>query len=328
MRKPLVTVIIVNWNGQHHLEKCLTSLANQSFQGFETVLVDNNSSDDSVEYVRKTFPAVAVVELKENHGFCVPNNLEMAKAKSKYVCLLNNDTELERDCLAAMVDTIESDSRIGICDAKQVLYDERDTVFSVGADYTVAGSSIGAGLFEKDEGFDGIRKCSIGMAACILYRKEMLDNIGLFDEEFFAGREDVDLSVRAILAGYTIRNNGNAVCYHKVSATRGNTGKIYVRRGQRNLHWVFFKNMPSSLIKRYVLQHIIYTLLTAVFYFRIGRGGSWLLSKWDVLKSIPALRAKRRKIQKLKVISDEEFSNLITHQWFDMSRAFGKFRQT
>lgn len=327
MPAPLVTVIIVNWNGQHHLEKCLASLRKQSFQNFKTVIVDNNSSDSSIEYVRSEFPEVSIVELDENYGFCKPNNLEMAKAESKYVCLLNNDTELDEGCFAAMVETIESDPVIGICDAKQVLYDQRDTVFSVGADYTVAGSSVGAGIFTEDQGFDQIRECSIGMAACILYRKEMLDKIGLFDEDFFAGREDVDLSIRALLAGYRIYNDGRAVCYHKVSATRGNTGKVYVRRGQRNLHWVFFKNMPSSLVVRYFFQHIVYTLFTAVFYFRIGRGGSWLMSKWDVIRGIPALRAKRKAVQQLKAISDEEFSQLLTHQWFNLSRAVGKFRR-
>lgn len=328
MPTSLVTIIIVNWNGQHHLEKCLESLEKQTFQNFETVLVDNNSDDNSVAYVEEKFPSVSVQVLDKNYGFCRPNNLAMAEAQTKYVCLLNNDTELDEGCLAAMVDTIEEDPVLGMCDAKQVLFDQRDIVFSVGADYTVAGSSVGAGLFKPDEGLDKTRECSIGMAACILYRKEMLDKIGLLDEDFFAGREDVDLSIRALLAGYRIKSVGRAVCYHKISATRGSTSATYVRRGQRNLHWVFVKNMPSSLVRRYFFYHLLYTLFTALYFIRIGRGGAWLMAKWDVLRSFRQLLAKRREVQKLQSISDDEFAQLLTHEWFSLSKAMGKFRRS
>lgn len=328
MSNPLVTVIIVNWNGQHHLEKCLDSLERQTFQEFDTVLVDNNSKDNSVDYVQQNYPSVSVIELDDNYGFCEPNNLAMAEAQTKYVCLLNNDTELDEECLSVMVEAIEADPKIGIVDAKQVLFDQRNVVFSIGADYTVAGSSVGAGIFKPDEQMDAARECSIGMAACILYRNEMLNKIGLFDEDFFAGREDVDLSIRALLAGYRCWNVGSAICYHKVSATRGSSSPTYVRRGQRNLHWVFFKNFPSSLVRRYFLHHMLYTLFTAVFYFRIGRGGSWLLSKWDVLRDVRKLAAKRRAVQKLKAISDDEFEQLLTRKWFDMSKATSKFRNS
>ncbi len=326
MSNPQVTIIIVNWNGKHHLQACLESLENQTFQNFTTVLVDNNSNDGSVVFVKENFPSVSVTQLDDNYGFCKPNNIAMADVQTKYVCLLNNDTELEKDCLSRMFEVIESDPKIGICDAKQVMFDQREVVFSVGADYTLAGSSIGAGIFKKDIDLDETRECSIGMAACIYYRKEMLDKIGLFDEDFFAGREDVDLSVRALLAGYVIRNVGSATCFHKVSATRGDSSPTYVRRGQRNLHWVFFKNLPTSLLRRYVFQHLIYTLMTAVFYFKRGRGGSWILSKWDVLRDLKTLRSKRREVQKLKNVSDAEFERLLTKDWFDMSKALGKFR--
>ena len=99
-----------------------------------------------------------------------------------------------------------------------------------------------------------------------------------------------------------------------------------MRRGQRNLHWVFFKNMPASLVRRYLAHHILYTLFTALYYFRIGRGGSWLMSKWDVLRDIGALRTKRKNVQQLQAISDDEFAALLTHDWFDMSKAIDKFR--
>ena len=315
MSLTLVTVIIVNWNGKQHLDACLSSLREQTLGGFEIVLVDNGSQDGSLPYLQENYPEVRIIELPNNQGFCVPNNLVMAQAQSKYVCLLNNDTELAPECLAALVHTMEEDPQTGICDAKQLPFDRREIVHSIGADFTIAGSITRPIYLVKDEGLDGSRDCFVGMAACALYRRTMLDEIGLFDPDFFAGCEDIDISFRAHLAGYRVQNVGRARCYHKISATHNTTSKEFVRRGQRNLHWVYFKNMPASLLRRYLIHHLLYTLITAAYFFRIKRGRAWIHAQLDVLRSLPRLLEKRRQVQALKRVSDQEIDDLLTKRW-------------
>jgi GT2 family glycosyltransferase len=265
--------------------------------------------------LRENYPEVQIMELAGNFGFCRPNNLAIAQSRSKYAFLLNNDTELDPGCLLALVETMDADPQLGVCDAKQLLFDQRDVVFSVGSDYTIAGSNMTPFSLSTDRGFDGNRDCFIGMAACILYRRTMLDEIGLFDEDFFAGREDVDLSFRAHLAGYRVQNVGRARCYHKVSATRAINSPDFVRRGQRNLHWVYLKNMPDSLLRRYWVHHLLYTLVTAVYFLRIKRGRAWLQAKLDVSRSIPEVLQKRREVQALKLVSDQEIDDLLQKHW-------------
>ncbi len=315
MPVPLVRVIIVNWNGKHHLDDCLGSLRGQTFRDLEIVVVDNGSDDGSTAHIREFYPEVQLIELAYNQGFCVPNNLAMARSQSEYMCLLNNDTELDPGCLAALVQTIEENPEVGVCDAKQLLFDRRDTVYSTGADYTIAGSTTAPFYAAKDEGLDGNRDCFIGMAACVLYRRTMLADIGLFDEDFFAGCEDVDLSFRAHLAGYRVQNVGRARCYHKISATHKINSAGFVRRGQRNLTWVYLKNMPASLLRRYWIHHLLYTMITAVYFFRVKRGRAWLRSRQDVLRSTPGLLEKRRRVQGLRRVSDKDIDDLLVRHW-------------
>jgi len=315
MSLKLVTIIIVNWNGKHHLDDCLNSLRQQTFKDFEIVLVDNGSQDGSVAYLQEHYPEVRIIELPDNQGFCKPNNLVMEQTRNPYICLLNNDTKLDPECLAALVQTMEEGPQIGICDAKQLFFDQQDIIFSTGANYTVAGSTREIVSEAKNVGLESNYDSFIGMAACVLYRREMLDEIGLFDQDFFAGCEDIDLSFRAHLAGYRVQNVGRARCYHKISATHQANSIEFIRRGQRNLHWVFFKNMPASLLRRYLIHHLCYTLITAIYFFRIKRGRAWLKAKLDVLRSIPSLLEKRRQIQALKRVPDEDIKNLLVRHW-------------
>lgn len=312
---PLTTVIIVNWNGRPHLDDCLGSLQKQVFADFQVVLVDNGSQDDSVAFIRQFYPEIHILQLPTNQGFCKPNNLAIRQTQSKYICLLNNDTELDVECLGALTETMEKEPEIGICDAKQLLFARRDIIHSVGADYTIAGSTAKPAYLLKDEGLDDNHDRFIGMAACVLYRRTMLDDIGLLDEDFFAGCEDTDISFRAHLTGYRVQNVGRARCYHKISATHKVNSANFVRRGQRNLHWAYFKNMPSSLLFRYWPHHLLYTAITSLYFFRVGRGFDWMRAKFDVLRSIPRLMKKRKEIQALRRVTDREIDDLLVKRW-------------
>ncbi len=325
--KPKLSIIIVNWDGKHHLEVCLSSLRTQTFQDFDVWLIDNGSQDGSVPFVQENFPEVKLVQLSENFGFCYPNNLGIERSKSEYVCLLNNDTELDSHCLEIMLKVAEEDPSIGVCDATQVLFDQRDKVFSTGADLSVVGSIIRPSNVDFEEQ-SAIQDRFIGMAACVIYKRDMLNEIGTLDNDFFAGREDVDLSFRAHLAGYRVVNARNALCYHKVSATRGQSSVAFVRRGQRNLHWVYFKNMPNGLLLRYFVSHLIYSLVTGAYFFRVGRGRAWLMSKVDVLRSLPDLFRKRREIQKLRKVSNKTLASKLTKNWMLNERQVAKILST
>jgi len=314
-KRSLVTIIIPNWNGKQHLDSCLSSLRQQIYRDFNVIIVDNGSIDGSVEYIKRNYQEVRIIALPENRGFCASNNLAIRKSDSKYVCLLNNDTELDPECLGLLVQALENHPHLGICDAKQLFFDHRNIIYSAGADYTVAGSVMGRGYLEESENLEETTYSFVGMAACVLYRRSMLREIGLLDEDFFAGYEDLDLSFRAHLAGWGVQNVGKARCYHKISATHRRDSFDYVRRGQRNLHWAYLKNMPSLLLRRYWIFHLLYTFITGLYFFRIGRGNAWLLAKYDVLRSIPRLVDKRRRIQSLLKVSANEIDRLLKKDW-------------
>ena len=198
----LITVIIVNWNGRHLLPDCLKSLQEQKFKKFNTIIVDNGSSDGSVEWLSGHHPEVRVVPLSSNRGFCAANNVGYRLVKTKYVALLNNDAVAHPLWLGRLVEALEKNSEAGFAASKILNFKEPEIIDRAGDSYTRAGVGLlrGRGMsfqdYEKQEWIFG------ACAAAALYDKRMIDEIGFFDEDFFLLYEDVDLSFRAQLKGY------------------------------------------------------------------------------------------------------------------------------
>ena len=246
---PLVSVIIVNWNGKHLLEECLESLRNQSFKNFEIIVVDNGSSDSSCEFVRHSFPEVILIELPSNRGFAGGNNVGISNAKGNYIALLNNDTKADKDWLKNLIAIAEKTPKAGMFASKILSYYNPDVIDNVSLVIYRDGLARGKGRLEIDRGqYNTLTPALLPSGCAALYRKEMLNEIGVFDEEFFAYSDDVDLGLRARFAGWDCLYVPQAVVYHKYSSSTEAYSPIKAYLVERNRIWVMIKYFPIEMI--------------------------------------------------------------------------------
>ena len=246
----LVSVIVVNWNGREHLETCFSSLLAQTLHGTESLMVDNGSTDGSVDFMRARFgDAVRVVTLPSNAGYGAGLNAGIRAARGHYLFALNNDTEVERSCVAGLYAAAERNPDAGSFAPKILSFDERRRLDNVGHLLYADGLSRGRGRLEDDHGqYDRDEEILLFSGCAVLLRREMLTDIGLFDEDLFAYCEDTDLGLRAQLAGWRCRAVPTAVVYHKYSASSAHYSPMKAFLVERNRAWVAVKCLPVPLL--------------------------------------------------------------------------------
>lgn len=298
-----ISVIVVNWNGRHYLEECLRSLEDQTFKRFETILVDNGSCDGSVAFVKEVFPWVSAVSLSENSGFCHANNLGYAASKGEYIALLNNDTRVDPNWLYYLTRKIEEKEAIGICTSRILIFDNPDFLDAAGDGYDFSGVGFRRGHGALANSFAHCEEVFGACAAAALYRRSMLEEIGFFDDAFFAIGEDIDISFRAKLTGYKCVYVPEAVVYHKVSGTIRAGSDFQIYQARRNVEYVYFKNMPLALIILSFPFHLLYNLLTFMHALKMGKLALFFKAKRDFLIRLKDVLRKRRNIQKHRKIS-------------------------
>jgi hypothetical protein len=228
MNQPLVYVIIINWNGREHLEACFASLLTASYPNVVFLLVDNASSDDSLELVERRFgrdPRVEVLPLAENCGWSGGNNAgihQALKAGANYLFLLNNDTATGDSAIESMVAAMEADGSVGALAPRMVLFDQPDILNSVGLTMSLTGTAWDRGIGRLDGPSWHRSEPVIGVCggACFL-RATVLEQTGLLPEDFEIYLDDLDLCLRIWTAGYRICTCPDAVVRHKFSATMG-----------------------------------------------------------------------------------------------------------
>ena len=330
-----VVVIIPNWNGERFLKACLTSLREQTFKDFETILVDNGSTDDSVALVNERFPEVRVVSLKENLGFSVAVNAGIEASNSEYVILLNNDTEVDPGWIGALATTVDDRPEAGSLASKLVDFHDRRFLDGAGDALRLSGLPYRLGHGEWDRGqFDSSNFVFGACAAAALYRRSMLDEIGLFDEDFFAYCEDGDLSFRAQLAGHRCLYVPDAVVYHMGSvSTGGKRSATATRLGTRNSLNLLVKNLPLSVVS-HILPFFVFgqaaRLLTAA---TSGVLKAHLQGLFDAGQHLPLMLEKRHNIQRNRNVSDSEVRRLLKESQAAATRSiarrlWGRFRQS
>ena len=311
-----VSIIIVNWNGKKFLADCLDGLKQQTYKDFSVLIVDNGSNDGSPEFVQTHYPEVRIITLSRNLGFAVANNIAIQSVQTKYVALLNNDAVPHPAWLAALVNVLENHFDAGLVASKMLFYDNRNVVDRAGDEYTAAGAGNLRGRGEPSENFNNLELVFGACAGAALYRKLMLDDIGLFDEDFFLLYEDVDLSFRAQLEGYKCLYVPDAIVYHKASSSIGDDSAISVYYSHRNLEWVYIQNMPAGLVKKTIVKHLIYNVGSLIFFVFRGRGKDFLRAKWDAVMGLKRALDKRRQTQSRKKVSDEYIWNLLEKERF------------
>ena len=307
-----VTVVIPNWNGERFLPACLESVRRQSFEDFDTVLVDNGSTDGSVALVSQDFSEVRVLPLGENRGFSAAVNAGIRTSHTEYVALLNNDTETDQGWLEALVRAAEVHPEAGSFASKLVDFNDRRILDGAGDVLRRSGLPYRLGHGEPDCGQYAEAAFVFGACAgAALYRRSMLDEIGLFDEDFFANCEDGDLSFRAQLAGYRCLYVPESVVYHMGSATFGKRSPTATRLGTRNSLCLLVKNLPASLVPGLLpfflagqLSRLMVTAATSTLTAHLeGLAGA--------LRLLPLMLKKRREIQKHRRVPVRYIKNLL-----------------
>lgn len=244
-----VTVIIVNFNRENLLRKCLASLYSQNPLGVEIIVVDNASSDSSTSMVATEFPQVRLICNSENLGFCAGNNVGIAAAHGEYIALLNNDAVAAPGWLDALVAEMQTGARVGMVASKILVADRPTTIDKVGHGIYWDGQNRGRGSGETDRGqYDHDRDILWPDGCAALYRKAMLDEIGGFDEDFFAYADDAELGLRGRLAGWLARYAPEAIVYHERGATLGKWNPRRIHLIERNRVWLAFLHFPMWLL--------------------------------------------------------------------------------
>ena len=312
--RELLSVIIRHYNGAHYLPPCFNALRTQTYPHLEVILVDNGSTDESLALTRRDFPEVKIIELGQNFGLTGAINRGIAQAQGQIIAPLNNDTEVTPGWAQALVDALRIHPKAGIAASKMLLFDRRDTLHSAGDSFGADGIAINRGVWQKDTGqFDRDVYIFGGCGGAVAYRREMLEDIGLFDEDLFMYLEDVDLNWRAQLAGYRAIFVPEAVVYHHLSATGG--GVIASFYTGRNTLLVLAKDLPGPIFRRYWPAIFRAQLKIALEALRAWRGeaararlrgqlaGVWGLPKW---------LAKRKLVQQKKRVNDTYLESLLT----------------
>jgi GT2 family glycosyltransferase len=309
---PEVSVIVVNWNGKHFLEVCLTALRRQTFRDFETILVDNGSADGSVEFVRERFPEVRVLALGVNAGFAAGNNAGYEQARGEWIALLNNDTEADGHWLEEIHRASQEFPRAGSFASKMLFFDDRKRIDNCGFAATTAGTTVDLGRDEQDgPAWAEARKVFGACGGAAAYRRSMLEDIGFLDPEFFMTFEDLDLSFRGQLQGYECVFIPRAIVYHRLGATRKKNPAQDVFFSQRNIELAYLKNMPLAMMVAALPHRLVYELGGAAYFTKLGVGTAFFKAKLDAMRRLPSVLRKREELQRRKILTNEQLRSLL-----------------
>jgi len=311
---PLVSIVIPNWNGAHHLPVCLESLRRQTYPHVEVIVADNDSSDESLGLLARDYPEVQVLALGENRGFAGACNAGMRAARGEFVVLLNNDTEVAPRWLEEIVAAFQRHPRAGIVASKMLLFDRRDTFHTAGDFYRVDGTPGNRGVWQKDAGqYDREEYVFSACGGSAAYRKAALDRVGLLDEDFFFSCEDVDLAWRSQLTGWHCVYAPRAVVYHKLSATGGGTTASFY--DGRNFIYLLVKDYPGDLWRtwwRAILRAQLRITIEALRAWRGAAARARLQGQLTGLLHIPKMLRKRRAVQRSRTVARAYLEHILT----------------
>jgi GT2 family glycosyltransferase len=301
-----ISVIVVNWNSEAHLKKCLGHLNNQTLHPSSIIVIDNASNVEPQEEQLSKYENVKLIKNKQNSGFAAANNQAIRlTGKQDYVALLNPDAFPEPDWLEKLIAAADQYSDVAAFGSRQMMYGDHGMLDGIGDSYHVSGLAWRERHGKQQTEYDlQPKEIFSPCAAAALYRRKAIESVGGFDEDYFCYMEDVDLGFRLRLAGHKAMYVPDAVVYHIGSATTGGKQSNFsVYHGHRNLVWTYIKNMPGALFWLLLPYHLILNIFTIGWFMLRGQGGVILKAKSDAIKAIPRMWHKRRVIQSNRKIS-------------------------
>ncbi len=326
---PLVSIIVVNWNGIRFLDDCLASLRDQTWQNREFVLVDNGSNDGSAERIRcwiEQMPRAQAIFLSQNTGFCRANNLAFARAAGEWIALFNNDAVAEPDWLEELMKQKDAIAGLGMLGGKILFQEPPGIIDKAGHLIYWDGQNRGRGTMEPDRAqYDRPEEILWPDACAALYHRRVFEDTGGFDETFFAYGDDADLGMRARLLGWKAWYAPTAIVHHRHSATAGAYSPLKIMLVERNRLLLAAKNFPLRLL----LQNPFWTLRRFAWYAyaALRRRGSaarfledqgWGRMLLSLMRSyagaarlLPGALRSRRQIQRTRRLSSAEVMDLL-----------------
>ena len=314
---PVISICIVNYNGSKYLKACFDSIKKSEypFERIETIMVDNASTDGSIDYVKTNYLWIKVLTLDRNYGFATANNIGVKNAQGKYIVFLNNDTVVTPDWLNELVGVMEKDNNIGVAGSKILFLDEPEKINSAGANITFYGGGYDIGFLDDDSekyNIAGSRGC-VCSAAMMVRREEFL-SFGGFDEDYFMYSEDTDICWRYWLYGRKVEYIPDSVVYHKFSGTSGAYRHVPLK--------VFYitRNSLFNIVKNYEAHNILFPLFFSFFYHTLKAFSFLIRLKFSLalsmikaycsfLRYLPKTIVKRKEIQSNREIKDNYLFN-------------------
>lgn len=268
-----VTIVIPNYNGKHFMEPCLSSLSEQTYKNFHILVVDNASSDGSIEYMEENYPDIELIKLQKNFGFSKAVNIGIQHSRTPYVILLNNDTTVDTRYVEEMVKAIEKSPKIFSVSSKMIQMYHPELIDSAGDLYTLLGWGVCRGCGRPVSNYQKYDEIFTACAGAAIYRRSVFDEIGYFDENHFAYLEDIDIGYRARIYGYYNMYCPTALVYHVGSGTSGSKYNSFkVKLAARNNLYLNYKNMPAlQLVLNFIPLAIGY-FVKYLFFCKIGFG--------------------------------------------------------
>lgn len=272
-----VAVIIPNYNGQKYLSDCLKSLRKQSFRDFKVIMVDNGSSDGSISVVKRDFPEVQIIGLSENTGFANAVNVGIKETGAKYVFLLNNDTVCEEGVIEALANVLDKKKSVFSVQAKMLQIKEPHLIDDAGDYYCALGWAFAPSKDKDNSRYSRRINVTSACAGAAMYRREVFEEIGYFDEAHFCYLEDVDVGYRARLYGYDNVMEPGAIVYHVGSGSSGSRHNAFkVELTAANNLYFIYKNMNALQVIINLPLFLAGVIIKHVFYVRKGLGKAHL----------------------------------------------------
>jgi GT2 family glycosyltransferase len=320
MQHPPVTISITNYNGERFLKDCVTSIFELDYPSFDVMLVDNASTDGSVNYVREHFPQVKIHELPENRGANQARNFALLNARNRYLFLLDNDATLTKSCLSELIRTITSHPDTAIC-SPIIVYQDNPSIIQYGATHI---HYIGQAIIQKSSAPATGSKPEVSLSTtangtALLIDRNRANQVALFDEDMFFGFTDGDYTFRLTAAGLKCLIVMNSIVLHPLKQR----SKSMVFHQVRN-RWVF-------IIKNYSFRTLVCTLPALIFYemmllgFMVLKGNlkDYLKAFTNLIESLPSVLEKRNSFQKVKKLTDSQLlrsGNFVSSQQISMNR--------
>ncbi|MEM2618598.1 MAG: glycosyltransferase family 2 protein [Candidatus Hadarchaeales archaeon] len=313
-RKPLVSIVILNYNGKEFVDRCLHSVLNTDYPNFEVIFVDNASTDRSLEHAKKKFghdPRLKFVANDKNYGFAGGNNIGLDHACGEYIVFLNNDTQVDSNWLSELIQVMDSDSSIGAAQSKLLMMHDPKRIDACGLMLTPYGILLERGSGEVDSGqYDETAEIFAAKGAAIAVKREVLNEVGPFDKDYFVFSEDVDLCWRIWLRGYRVVLVPKSIVFHEMAGTLSqlqSRPRPYWDKWYKNTLVTFLKNLSLKYLARIFLAFVLVTLGGLIKNKALGHLPLFFRANVEIMANFRSIWKKRMWVQyKIRKKKDEE----------------------